>query len=721
MTGRFACGLRNLGNTCFLNSVFQLLVHLAPFLDFLSAHLNVCKPQRVRQSTSPRICYVCALATMADDMFTTTARTGGWGGGGGGAAVSTAFLEPVYFVNRLPAINRRFRVGRQEDSQEFLVGVLDVLDRLCRRRPELMDGLPALPDCGLFRGRLLNRTHCPECGHNSDVVDPFETLSLEITGCANVDEAVAAFTRAETLDAKNLFACEHCKKKVRAEKSIRVAAFPRVLVVHLKRFTFRGNFAFKVQDHVAFGHTLTLGLGEARLNAAQREAARAHGVLAAPGLAAGAGTKAAAAPALASARGEPRPPVLALRYDLVGVNVHSGWSATSGHYYSFVRPVGSGAAPVAPGGSVLWRELNDSFGYNRPWDVVRAQQAYMLVLMARDPAALDAINAAAPLPRKPVAPAAAAGAAAGAAGGTPSAGSKRPAETSSSSTSPTTPTLSAPRRRDDSSPVAAAGPAAKQARHEPARAGTPVPTAPSPLPPMAATTPGPAGTWMTVDEGGDGGEGEGEGEGGRGAAGMGSARSVVPSASVGAPSAPHGASATSSAVPAPALAAKPPRRGDERWVGNFGHSAPQLDAAMDGPGTATAAASAEARATALGPSASAGPADSAALVVTAAAAAAAAAVDVNVPSPALFSPGPAISPTTAAELRYASGVGRIMDLLTRSAAAPPVPGASPPAPARTSPARPSAISASDREELVGTVPVRPVVASNPLQLDYDSD
>lgn len=55
----------------------------------------------------------------------------------------------------------------------------------------------SLPICTLYRGRLRSSVTCRSCGYASNSYDPYETLSLEITQCATVEESLARFSLVE--------------------------------------------------------------------------------------------------------------------------------------------------------------------------------------------------------------------------------------------------------------------------------------------------------------------------------------------------------------------------------------------------------------------------------------------------------------------------------------------------------------------------------------------
>ena len=95
----------------------------------------------------------------------------------------------------------------------------------------------------LFEGQLINRTTCLSCGFQDLCFDQFMDLSVEIPrkasrssrGVVSLSQCFKNFMQPEQMIDCG-FKCSSCKKEVDIEKDLTIYRFPKILVIHLKRF-----------------------------------------------------------------------------------------------------------------------------------------------------------------------------------------------------------------------------------------------------------------------------------------------------------------------------------------------------------------------------------------------------------------------------------------------------------------------------------------------------
>ena len=154
--------MNNLGNTCFFNSVMQCLSHTRPLLNLLlqdGGHSKDC-----RKSQNCMLCTFQKFVKGIKDMQRT---------------------HPHLIVNQLRQIWPSYRLGRQEDSHEFLIIFLESFINSCFKTAKPSKELvwknqSKTPIYQIFCGKSRSQVMCLGCNYRSNTYEDFSTLSLDL-------------------------------------------------------------------------------------------------------------------------------------------------------------------------------------------------------------------------------------------------------------------------------------------------------------------------------------------------------------------------------------------------------------------------------------------------------------------------------------------------------------------------------------------------------------
>jgi ubiquitin C-terminal hydrolase len=175
-----------------------------------------------------------------------------------------------------------------------------------------------------FSGTISNEFICKGCPHSSVNQDPFSSISLEVKNKKSVLESLDSYVKDEILEGENAYFCEQCNKKVNALKRQSIKTLPKILVLVLKRFQFDYNTMTKskVNDYCEF--PMKLDMKPYTLLSSENKKLEENN--------------------LSNEMDESQ-----TLYDLSGVVIHAG-SAESGHYYSMIKDMKNSK----------WYEFNDT-------------------------------------------------------------------------------------------------------------------------------------------------------------------------------------------------------------------------------------------------------------------------------------------------------------------------------------------------------------------------
>ncbi|XP_028274882.1 ubiquitin carboxyl-terminal hydrolase 2a isoform X2 [Parambassis ranga] len=238
-------GLKNLGNTCFMNSILQCLSNTHSLRDYC---LHNSHRRDLNNNSRTNTALMEEFAKLIQTMWTSS---------------SSEAVSPSEFKTQIQRYAPRFVGYNQQDAQEFLRFLLDGLhnevNRVTVRPRGTVEDFDHLPDeekgkkmwskyleredskiVDLFVGQLKSSLTCSHCGFCSTVFDPFWDLSLPIAkgyGEVSLMDCMRLFTKEDVLDGDEKPTCYRCKARRRCTKKFTVQKFPKILVLHLKRFS----------------------------------------------------------------------------------------------------------------------------------------------------------------------------------------------------------------------------------------------------------------------------------------------------------------------------------------------------------------------------------------------------------------------------------------------------------------------------------------------------
>jgi ubiquitin carboxyl-terminal hydrolase 34 len=226
-TVRASCGyagMKNLSNTCYLNSLVTQLFMNVRFRSFmLNAEITGQDEQALLFQTRKLFGFMQESLRRA--------------------------VNPEDCVLSIKTYEEgQIDIHNQMDVDEFYNLLFD------RWESQLKDA-PARKEFRTFYGgQLMQQIRSNECEHISERLEPFSAIQCDIKGKTCLQESLQAYVDGEIMEGDNKYLCGTCDKHVNAVKRACLKDIPDNLIFHLKRFDFsvKTMQRSKINDHFAF-------------------------------------------------------------------------------------------------------------------------------------------------------------------------------------------------------------------------------------------------------------------------------------------------------------------------------------------------------------------------------------------------------------------------------------------------------------------------------------
>ncbi|RMZ82338.1 hypothetical protein DV738_g1767, partial [Chaetothyriales sp. CBS 135597] len=201
-------GLRNLSNTCYLNSLLSQL-----FMHVQFRHLLINSPiiDRERQKLFAELGKVFAYMQSSHEKS----------------------IDPQGAVDSIVTYEGgEIDVTVQMDVDEFFNLLFDRLEG------QMLDENSKSRFKSLYGGETIQQIKSKECEHVSERPESFAVLPVEIKGKSRLEDSLKAYVEGEVLQGDNKYSCTSCGRHVDAVKRNCLKRVPDNLIFNLKRFDF---------------------------------------------------------------------------------------------------------------------------------------------------------------------------------------------------------------------------------------------------------------------------------------------------------------------------------------------------------------------------------------------------------------------------------------------------------------------------------------------------
>lgn len=266
-------GLYNLGNSCYMNAVLQCMISTKELTIFLLDN-DYTQFVATDSKLGSRGILTNEYKNLAQLMLENT--------------IKHSATNPKKFKYVVGKVNKSFDNYDQQDSAEFLHFLLDMIHEdlnvsanktplnISNEDEERRDNLPFRLASAIewerylrtdystiveiFSGQYASRLTCNNCYKNSTTYIPFNMISVPIPSkpAVKITDCIEKFISPELLTKDNLWKCPKCKINKSSTKKLTLTRLPRVLILHLERFSYKDTGFIKNNAKVDIPERLSM-------------------------------------------------------------------------------------------------------------------------------------------------------------------------------------------------------------------------------------------------------------------------------------------------------------------------------------------------------------------------------------------------------------------------------------------------------------------------------
>ena len=158
-------------------------------------------------------------------------------------------------IKKIVSSNNLFAGGSQQDSSEFIIYFLDIIEKLSKNKN--------IYQKFYIKQKTIIKCKVKNCNNISKTENNSMFLILPIKNDNyDLDDCYRSYKKNEKLDGDDRWFCDKCNKKRMASKKIEISEWGNSLIIKLNRFIYNNNGAYKnnkkINCPINWRHNFTL-------------------------------------------------------------------------------------------------------------------------------------------------------------------------------------------------------------------------------------------------------------------------------------------------------------------------------------------------------------------------------------------------------------------------------------------------------------------------------